>query len=337
MSLTVSVIIPCYNGAAFLREALESVLAQTYAACEVLVIDDGSTDDSVEVAESFGHAVRVIRLEGNSGGPAKPINVGVRATRGEVIAVLDQDDLFSKQKLETEVDALRQSPAAHFAFSVCGRMADGRPHDKVHLPHRRMRDFISRSAPELKPVGGSELFVRLARHGNILVGFPGFTFRRSLWEQLGGLNESMSCAADLDFLCRACSMGDTVSTQRIGYFKRDHASNHSKRNIHSRVDCIRTFAAFRSHPDPTIRNAAQKAVNRWSRDFENCLSAAGFWKASLGIYRARRGPTALPAPLSVGMLYWTYCQITGQQWHISKDDATDTSGIVCQHLQSQHN
>lgn len=98
---TVSVVIPCYNGAAYLRETLESALAQTHAPLEVIVVDDGSTDDSAAIAESFGPPVRVIRQENRGESAAR--NVGVRASRGDWIAFLDADDLWDPCKLEAQL------------------------------------------------------------------------------------------------------------------------------------------------------------------------------------------------------------------------------------------
>ncbi|MGH9463241.1 MAG: glycosyltransferase family 2 protein [Vicinamibacteria bacterium] len=97
---TVSVVIPCYNGAAFLRETLASVLAQTHPVLEVIVVDDGSTDDSAEIAASFGPPVRVIRQPNQGESVAR--NRGVRESRGEWIAFLDADDAWLPNRIEAQ-------------------------------------------------------------------------------------------------------------------------------------------------------------------------------------------------------------------------------------------
>jgi glycosyltransferase involved in cell wall biosynthesis len=97
---TVSVVIPCYNGAPFLREALASVLTQTHTVLEVIVVDDGSTDDSAAIAGSFGPPVRVIRQTNRGESVAR--NRGVRESRGDWIAFLDADDAWLPNRIEAQ-------------------------------------------------------------------------------------------------------------------------------------------------------------------------------------------------------------------------------------------
>ena len=100
----VSVIIPMYNAARFISQTLESLLYQTMQDFEVVVVDDFSTDNSVEVVESFkekfGGRLHVIKLPENSGSPEVPRNIGIQFARGKYLAFLDNDDLFTKTALE---------------------------------------------------------------------------------------------------------------------------------------------------------------------------------------------------------------------------------------------
>ena len=103
----VSVIIPMYNSAKFIPQTLESLLYQTMTDFEVIVIDDCSTDNSVEVVESFaskfsleGGSLHVIKLAKNTGMPGIPRNAGIQFARGKYIAFLDSDDLYTKTALE---------------------------------------------------------------------------------------------------------------------------------------------------------------------------------------------------------------------------------------------
>jgi glycosyltransferase involved in cell wall biosynthesis len=106
--VAISVVIPCYNGARFLRETLESVARQTYPADEVIVVDDGSTDASAAVAASFGPPVRVLRQANQGESVAR--NNGIAAAAGDWIALLDADDLWAPTKLERQVQAVADSP-----------------------------------------------------------------------------------------------------------------------------------------------------------------------------------------------------------------------------------
>ena len=100
---TVSVVIPCYNAADFLHETLQSVLAQSHVPVEVLVIDDGSTDDSAQIADSYGPLVRVIGQENRGESVAR--NRGVAEAGGDWVAFVDADDVWEPDKLEAQLAA----------------------------------------------------------------------------------------------------------------------------------------------------------------------------------------------------------------------------------------
>jgi len=104
----VSVIIPVWNGERFLAEAIESVLKQTYAPYEVIIVDDGSTDGSAEVAKSFGALVRY-HIQGKKGA-ATARNHGVELSRGNFIAFLDADDIWVKDKLARQMKIFLDHP-----------------------------------------------------------------------------------------------------------------------------------------------------------------------------------------------------------------------------------
>src|SRR3954469_7166587 len=104
----ISVVIPVYNGEAFLDQAIESALAQTWPRTEVVVVDDGSTDRSAEIAGSY--PVELVRQENRGVGAAR--NRGVDAANGELLSFLDQDDMLRPEKLERQLEALLAEPEA---------------------------------------------------------------------------------------------------------------------------------------------------------------------------------------------------------------------------------
>ena len=110
----VSVIIPVHNGGRYLRAALESVFAQTYRPFEVIVVDDGSVDDSSSIAQSF-HGVRYI-YQANQG-VAAARNSGVEAAQGEFFAFLDQDDLWKPEKLTVQIDYFLSHPELGYTLT----------------------------------------------------------------------------------------------------------------------------------------------------------------------------------------------------------------------------
>lgn len=124
MNMKVSVIIPVYNYDRYLAEAIDSVLNQTYRNLEVIVVDDGSTDQTGEVAKSF--AVRGVRYQHqvNAGiGPAR--NTGVDLTNGEFLAFLDADDRWPETKIERQLQSFADDPALEMVFGQALQLHNG--------------------------------------------------------------------------------------------------------------------------------------------------------------------------------------------------------------------
>jgi glycosyltransferase involved in cell wall biosynthesis len=126
----VSVIIPTFNRAALLPEALESIFLQDWPAVQVIVVDDGSTDHTRELIASYGSKVEYAWQPNQGAGAAR--NRGLEMIRGSVIAFLDSDDLWLPQKLRVEMDLLRQYPEAGAVFSDSEHWLNG----KLVLPSR---------------------------------------------------------------------------------------------------------------------------------------------------------------------------------------------------------
>lgn len=143
MSVTVSVIIPTFNRAQLLLQAIESVLQQTYRDFEIIVIDDGSTDDTAHCVGRFGSAVRYTRQENRGVNAAR--NRGLSMSSGRYLALLDDDDLWLPWKLGEQVRVLDGHPDAAFVFSDffilrndLGRQARG-----LHTWHTPVPDWSS--------------------------------------------------------------------------------------------------------------------------------------------------------------------------------------------------
>lgn len=127
----VSVIIPCYNGAPYLGESIQSALAQTHGRMEVIVVDDGSSDSSAEVARRFtGPNVRLICSPNRGAAAAR--NIGLAAASGDFIQYLDADDFLSPDKVAAQVERLAGEPAGCLATSGIVFFDDGqRPQEGI--------------------------------------------------------------------------------------------------------------------------------------------------------------------------------------------------------------
>jgi len=115
--MLVSVIIPTYNRRKTIERAVNSVLAQTWKEIEVIVVDDGSTDQTDEILKGYGDRIRVIRQQ--NGGPSAARNTGIKAATGEIISFLDSDDAWLPLKTERQVKLLQRTESSRVVCCVC--------------------------------------------------------------------------------------------------------------------------------------------------------------------------------------------------------------------------
>jgi glycosyltransferase involved in cell wall biosynthesis len=119
---SVSVVIPCFNAAAFLATAVESVIRQRGDPIEIIVVDDGSTDETASIALSFGSAVKLLRQPNAGIGAAR--NAGLALAGGEIVAFLDADDLWTDNSLAARLMVLQASPDIDGVFGQCEQFFD---------------------------------------------------------------------------------------------------------------------------------------------------------------------------------------------------------------------
>jgi|tagenome__1003787_1003787.scaffolds.fasta_scaffold20982467_5 glycosyltransferase involved in cell wall biosynthesis len=197
----VSVIIPAYNAERYLAETLGSVAAQTYDDWEVVVGDDGSTDATLEIAESFGVRVKVVRAESNAG-PATARNRAVAHSSGELLALLDADDLWEPDYLEHQVSLFDTSQARY--GDVGGVACNARVLGPAGFFERTYADYVG--AP-------SDVTLGLLLHGNFI--FVSALAPRSVVDEAGGFSPNIYGAEDFDLWIRILELGyRIVSTRR---------------------------------------------------------------------------------------------------------------------------
>jgi glycosyltransferase involved in cell wall biosynthesis len=175
----VSVIIPAYNAEAFISRTLQSVISQTYKNIEILVVDDGSRDKTVEIVESFAQKdSRIILLKQPNSGVASARNLAIENSRGEYIAPIDADDIWYPQKLEKQVQCMLQgdiSVGLVYAWSV---FID--KEDKIigqYSPHNYLN---------ILSVEG-EVFPAML-YTNFIINSSAPLIRRVCFEKIGGYN-----------------------------------------------------------------------------------------------------------------------------------------------------
>ena len=245
MPQLVSVIIPTYNYGRFIAEALRSVLVQTHPPSEIIVIDDGSTDDTGEVVAPFGEQVKYIRQE--NAGVCAARNRGVAESKGELVAFLDADDIWEPTKLEKQV--------AKFA-------ADSR----IGLVHCGMREFDDETGETIRVhLDGGEDGVAenlLLWEGPVIVG-PGGTVMvsRKAFDEVGGFDELMKVGEDWDLcyrIARRYKVG-FVGEALVNYRSHGAAAHHSVANMERGM----TIFYEKAFVDPSVSHLRRRAYGNF--------------------------------------------------------------------------
>jgi glycosyltransferase involved in cell wall biosynthesis len=177
----ISVVIPCYNGAPYLSEAIESCLRQTMTDFEIVIVDDASPDDCAQIAERFARSdrrIRLIRREKN-GGVSAAFNSGFAVARGRFFTRLAQDDVFYPDALAKLCGRLEASPDTGLVYGGCEEInEDG-----------SLRGAASVPEPETALLFGNRVGLCAA-------------WRREVWEKLGGFNPHFDAAEDYEYWVR---------------------------------------------------------------------------------------------------------------------------------------
>jgi glycosyltransferase involved in cell wall biosynthesis len=234
----VSVVIPTYNRAGMLREALESVLGQTLPAAEVLVVDDGSTDGTAQVVEDLARqGAPVVYLSGphtNNRGEAR--NRGAAAASGDLIAFLDSDDLWKPRRLERQLEAWGLAPEAGFAFCNAQRFADTGLLGGPCLPVRAdYSGYILGEILEEPRAGGSTLLVK-----------------REAFEGVGGFAD-LPMNEDYELTLRLAARYEASYAPEVLVLVREHPGRvslqHGAKPLVEYIDIVEGFTA--RNPLPT--------------------------------------------------------------------------------------
>ncbi len=215
----VSVIIPSYNRGKYLRQTIESVLDQTYPDVELFVVDDGSTDDSLDIARSYGNRLFVLQHpNGENRGQSASINRGLDAATGEFVAILDSDDYWMLDKLEKQVVFLESNPDIGLVYGNC-YYVDA----KGEILYRLYGDdYAERNVP-----GSVLLDCYFLLPNNSLV-------RHEVIDLAGKFNESYRAAQDHDMAVRIAEVTKLGYIPDILFCYRRHDDSISKNGTETR-------------------------------------------------------------------------------------------------------
>ncbi|MBD2084112.1 glycosyltransferase family 2 protein [Trichocoleus sp. ST-U3] len=198
--LFVSVIIPVYNGEKFLSEVIFNVKTQEYQPLEIIIVDDGSTDGTAEVAAQFKNSIRYV-YQDNSG-PAAARNRVLSIAKGDAIAFLDVDDLWSEDKLKLQVGYLVDNPSVEIVQGLIQQM--------------KLCQITTNNQPLFEPAYNPYSYINL---GSAI-------YRRLVFDKIGLFDETLNYAEDVDWFIRAWENGiSKVVLERVSLFYRKHEDN----------------------------------------------------------------------------------------------------------------
>lgn len=269
---TVSVVMPCYNGLPYLPQAIDSALAQTLMPLEIIVVDDGSKDDSAQYVREYEKThpgrVRLIQ-QANSGEPAAR-NTGWRAARGQWIAMLDADDWWEPNKLELQVQAATR------AGDECVLVHTGFIR---HYPDGRAVPWDMKGAS--RRVG----WATAALLEPASIGHPSIVVRRSALEKIGGYDPSYRQACDIDLYFRLSAVGTFgfVAEHLLHYrmhAKQMSASQADQVPFHHRA--VRQF--FATHEELEMRIGKDRVMNALASHLAAKVESA-YWRRNLDDFR----------------------------------------------------
>jgi glycosyltransferase involved in cell wall biosynthesis len=214
MDQLVSVVIPTYNGQRYIAATLDSIFVQKHRPLEILVVDDGSNDSTVQLVQDYAPEVRLIEQE-RHGHPAAR-NAGIRAAAGEFLGFLDHDDLWSSDKLDLQIASFRKSPELDLVFG-------------------HIQNFLT---PEMTPEEGKRIAAPMEPLPGLLQG--AMLARRSSFDRVGFLCEDRGMGDFLDWYGRAMlaqmkieMLPETVVHRRI------HANNYQRTYKDQRREYLR--------------------------------------------------------------------------------------------------
>jgi glycosyltransferase involved in cell wall biosynthesis len=194
--MKISVIMALYNAQAYVSAAIDSILAQTLPAVEIVVVDDESTDRSADLVAAYGPPVRLLRQA--HAGPASALNRGIEETSGDAIAFLDADDLWAQDKLALQVELLAARPDVDAVFGLVQQFGDAGAAGRFRIPREPQRG-ISRI---------------------------GVLVRRAAFDRLGPFDATLRAVEFVEWYARAAALGlRTEMIDRVVAYRRIHAGN----------------------------------------------------------------------------------------------------------------
>lgn len=243
----VSVIIPCYNRAAYISATIESVLNQTYQNIELIAIDDGCTDGTRSILEGYGQNLLLLEHSGRiNKGQSASINLGLKHYKGEFVSILDSDDLFYPNKIASQVAFLNAHPEMGIVYS-----------NGMNI-NAKGENLYTLYPPGERPAIGPEPVLEYCAYNlpsNALV-------RKRCYDKAGLLNESLRCAQDHDMAIRLAEVAPVGYIDEVlwAYRRHNDSISHTRTMERWQNGFKILDAAIKRYPYPLKTRLRRRAV-----------------------------------------------------------------------------
>jgi glycosyltransferase involved in cell wall biosynthesis len=264
VSHLVSIVIPVYNKAAYIRETLDSALVQSYTNFEIVLVNDGSTDGSLsilqEYADRFPAIVRLINSENR--GVSAATNLGIQAAKGEYFQFLDADDLMSAEKIEGQIELLSGKGRETIATCEWVNFRDD-IHQFSRVPYGLFQDFVS----------GLDLLLRFWNNQEMMA-ISSYLTHRDLIDKVGPWDENLTINQDGEFFCRILLKAKEVLFEPNGmvYYRKPGQDNvsqqKSEKAARSLLDSLKSYekSVLEVEDSIRVRLALKKVYQKYLYD-----------------------------------------------------------------------
>jgi glycosyltransferase involved in cell wall biosynthesis len=266
----VSIIIPVYNAQETIAETLDSIIAQSYENIEIIVVDDGSTDQTAQVVSSYGSRV-LYYYQNNSGGCAVPRNIGIMHSSGEFICFMDADDIMVSDRIALQVDFMERN--YHVGLVFC----DYRNFNEDGLYWESHFQTCPRLWPQLKDKNELLLENPCALLAQENFGIAGsFLIRRTILKFESGFESILKACEDFHFFYRLARHTSVGVINKVGMMRRLHGNNMSNNPVKMLTEGIHSRTMLR---DSEQDLSTQIYLNRY---IANCQSSLARYYSNNG-------------------------------------------------------
>ena len=276
-SPVISAVIPAYNSAAFIHQAVASINAQSYQVDEIIIIDDGSTDNTEEIVKDLGDKIRYLRQDNQ--GPSAARNSGVQAARGDLVAFLDADDQWTPGRIQQQLAIMQHNSSLAL---VAGDMAEINLQDKIIVAsvlnkHSLRETFANLEGAPVPNALSLLMKINFIPTGTVLA-------KRSSLLNAGGFNEKIRYGEDLELWARIAANEAIACLPEVMMLRRQHDHNATRSMEPLLKDLVKVTSSVRSWG---ARHLSRQGVdpNLLVADAFNNL---GYWQFSSGQFATAR-------------------------------------------------